>query len=238
MRLSEDIITSLRGYLDERESFALCAVSGHKLAAISLTEAASVRYIEDPSFRLSVDDCLQTPGVGLTPHPALQTRRRLALGRHPGKADLALLRWVPNLDDLAVEGSEEVELEGDLSVIAELRNLRSLSLVNVGLTDETLAEIVGHTRQLKDLDVSQNQITSVACLAGLRELRGVKLNGNPDFGAEGLEELSMLTDLQELEINETAVTIRQSLTRLIHLENLWILSTGAADSEPLRTLHI
>ena len=91
-----------------------------------------MRYITDPSFRAMIDACLVTPGVGITPHAALESLSHLDLSNIPEICHLTPLRWLPNLTRLDLDG---LGLFTDFSPLFDLSELRFLSLRGLDLTD-------------------------------------------------------------------------------------------------------
>lgn len=87
-----------------------------------------------------------------------------------------------------------------LSEVAALHSLNSLSLKNNQITDITALASLGG---LDELDLSGNQLMNVDALAALRELRTLKLDGNP---LRDCRALASLSNLNTLSLTGTEVT--------------------------------
>lgn len=108
----------------------------------------------------------------------------------------------------------------DWSRIVQLKNLRTLSLSNCGLTEISAA--IGQLENLEELDLSNNAITKLPeALFRLKKLRVLRLSKNP---LEGIpEEINELKNLKTLVLTQTGLkTLPEAITTLPRLEKLEI----------------
>ena len=111
----------------------------------------------------------------------------------------------------------------DLSPLAELTDLKSLSLNGTQVSD--LAPLSG-LKNLEALDLRRTQVTDLAPLAGLSRLQSLYIN---DTRCDDVAPLASLANLQKLTLTQTQF---DDLTPLVHLAELRHLELRAERFSP------
>ena len=99
-------------------------------------------------------------------------------------ADLSPLAALPNLRVLNLDGTP-----ADLSEVARLAALRTLSLRAAGLDD---AGALRGLSELRVLDLGDNRLGDLAPLAALRSLEALRADGNGPPAGAGVADLERL----------------------------------------------
>jgi internalin A len=111
----------------------------------------------------------------------------------------------------------------DLKVLAGLKELKTLTIKNSGITGAGLKELAGlkrfHTLNLANSGVTDAGLKGVACLQGLKELDLSETN----VSDAGLKELAGLKSLEVLGLVETGVT-DAGLKELVHFKKLTLVN--------------
>ncbi len=148
------------------------------------------------------------------------------------------LKKLRHLDLLPMGNGNGWLTDASLGYLADLVNLRGLSLFWEKVTDKGLSHIEGMT-ELTQLSLDGNKITD----EGLRHLRGLKelTELSLDFTEitdDGLKHLSHLTNLKELSLMATAISDDglKHLKGLHSLETLILIDTPITDTG-LEKLH-
>ena len=132
---------------------------------------------------------------------------RVSLGDNyrGGTASLAVLRCLPRLVFLHVQGAEI----GDeaLAHVRRQGELESLALLNVPVSDAGLAHLAG-LKNLRSLHLTRTRVTSagLAHLEGLSQLADLRLDGHKDVTDGGLRHLSNLAQLKNLDLSGTGIS--------------------------------
>ena len=162
---------------------------------------------------------------------ALEDAVREVLGKSAGETimsselwaitDFTLPEGVTTLTDLtwfeAIEALTGSELHGiDLTVLASLPTLRSLTLTSSSLSSAAM-EAIGSLTSLTSLDLSSCGLSSISALSGLTKLVSVNLSDNSIGNITPLENMAQL---QELDLSGNAV---KSLAVLVDLPELTVL---------------
>ncbi len=140
--------------------------------------------------------------------------------------DLQFLQKMPGLKSLTVKNS--IVSSGDLSFIAQLKNLKDLVLTGCSIGNlENLATASG----LVTLDLSDNAVRNLAPLSSMTTLEHLNLSHNAvdDLGA-----LSALAALKSLDISYNALTGIAPLEFCASLENLNLAHNTIEDLTPLQ----
>ena len=154
-------------------------------------------------------------GENLQDLPSLskwQNLRKLTL-RFQAYPDLASLGHLLKLEELDIEGSDEMR---DLEPLTKLTNLSKLRLADNKITN--LKPLSGLTK-LRQLELPQNRIRDLIFLSDLKQLRQLELGNNQ---ISDLRPLAELTNLLTLGLSENR--IRDRIISLTSLNNLKALS--------------
>lgn len=125
----------------------------------------------------------------------------------------------------------------EIAMLATIPRLRSLSVVNAGLTDADLAALE-EAKGLTELDLSNNLIGGKGGLCALRKLRQITSLGlaGTQINDSDSEFISACTELTELRLHDTAISDAtvQRLSDIRHLAKIDIsncrISSMSADS--------
>ena len=154
------------------------------------------------------------------------------------KLDVNQLATIKKLRDLRLHDAD-VTADG-LACFSSMQNLTSLVLDGTTISDSTL-QALDKLPALQYLSLYQTNITSqgLKYISGISSLKRLLINTDPAVGADGLEAISRLTGLEELEL--PSVTDETGLKHLRRLTNLRYLSLGktpisAASLDDLRDL--
>jgi internalin A len=143
--------------------------------------------------------------------------------------------------DTILVGGQEISTEAttlllsdkgltDISAVAQLKLLESVSLQNNAISD--LSPLSGLTG-LTFLNLSNNQITDVSALSGLTALRTLYLDGNAIADFAPLQKLSSLTTLSLKDVEITESQLEELETAL---PKCGIYTSGATDEAEELTL--
>jgi hypothetical protein len=155
----------------------------------SLPQQAPVLVLLDTANDAALKKLAQYPAIGAV--QIIDARRCTAGG-------YSALKSLPHLYKLSLEHSSLTP--AGLTAIAQCAQLRSLVLMDAGLTDATLAS-----------------------LKSLRYLEHLNLNNNPKITDEGLKTLASLERLRSLHLAHTSIT-NKGLETLKSLEGLRTLN--------------
>ena len=117
--------------------------------------------------------------------------------------------------------------DGDLSALAGLANLRTLTVTGSGIVD--LSPLAGLTR-LQYLDLADNRIVDVTPLGGLQELLLLTLQGN---AIADLTPLATLTNLLSLDVARNSIDDISPLASLPILFAVFLADNRVEDLSPL-----
>ena len=132
-----------------------------------------------------------------------------------------------------------VDSIGSVTILGEKYDIATtthLFLVDVGITDDILKQIVPEIEQLinlTDLFLLGNQISDVTPLAELTELPYLNLNFNQ---ISDITPLAELTCLQGLELGHNQISDITPLTGLTNLQHLYLRDNQISDTMPLARL--
>ncbi len=138
--------------------------------------------------------------------------------------DMARLEGLYEINDLYIYDSSVSD--NGLKHLADLKELERLSLVVTQITDAGLVHLQG--LPLSELCLNRNQrITGRALghLAPIRTLKKLRIGLCPMVGDEGMSDIQELLQLQELELNQTAIS-DVSVPYLMTLQKLRNLNVG------------
>lgn len=132
-----------------------------------------------------------------------------------GEIDLSEFACFPNLQYLAVWDKQAVNLDA----LDQLSKLTTLVLDHCGLTDADLPTIVQRAPQLTTLNISSNELTTVAPIAGLTRLESLIISNT---NVTTLTPLANMT-IRQLLTENTAITSIGELrgTRLVKCIRDW-----------------
>ena len=203
--------------------------------------------------------------------PVIEQMVRMALNRPSGRLYAAQLAAVTDLSSYDADGdirslkdlelfpslnslylNEELLIE-DYSSLARLPTLTHLSITGCALTDTALAQI-GACSQLTELNISNNQITSLDPISELAYLQyldasnneissvaainhpalvSLILSNNYLSDLSGVETLQALTNL---DISDNLITDLTPLTKMQNLEQLWMRNNTPTNIKKLSVL--
>jgi Leucine-rich repeat (LRR) protein len=208
----------------------------------------------DMAFEAMVRDALNRPDETLTLYQLAGVTALGNVDSHGNRAfgpftTLSDLRYLPGLTELHLHHADTAL---DLSPIAELPRLGTLSLQNFRVQNEDLAHFRG--LPLRVLLLDNNPLTNIAQIAhlplyslslggcGIRDIAPVaRLNRltSLDISGNAIENLSPLSGLQELERLSLAGNPANDVRPLSRLSSLWYLDLSGvpiADFQPLSQL--
>ncbi|CAK56731.1 unnamed protein product (macronuclear) [Paramecium tetraurelia] len=131
----------------------------------------------------------------------------------------------------------ELTLEdfGRMNVIQVFKNLRSLTLINVGIT---IIEGLDELSKLEELNLNENSITKLNGLKGIVNVKSIYISHNAIQKIEGLENL---TKLETLWLCDNKIDAIQNLENLVNLRQLWLaanqISYLRTSLDRLKNLH-
>jgi NACHT domain/Leucine Rich repeats (2 copies) len=168
------------------------------------------------------------------PLAQLNRLEELAFALSPATAQRheAILEGFPRLDRLSKLAITSVSAV-KITFLKKLEKLETLSLHGTGQVFDLGP--IGEKTTLKMLDLSQNPITSIASLAGLRSLTTLDLS---QTDVEDLTPLKELPNLAELAIVETVAHDLSVLARLPKLKTIVIEATGIRRLDHLNLKHV
>jgi Leucine-rich repeat (LRR) protein len=143
-----------------------------------------------------------------------------------GISNLEGIQYCPRAGTLDLDRNQIV----DLSLLADLTNLYSLSLSENPIVD--LSPLLG-LPNLYDLFLDGNQIVDLSLLADLTNLERLSLDGNQIID---LSPLSALTSLRNLSLSENQIVDLSPLSALTNLETLFLDGNQIVDLSPLSAL--
>jgi Leucine-rich repeat (LRR) protein len=152
--------------------------------------------------------------------PGLEAAIREELGNYQGDLAFAPLDTITRLD---AEDASISSLEG----IGLLTSLRYLYLSGNNLEDEDLAELSG-LADLKELDLSNNNLTSLSQLSGLASLYYLDASGNAITDLTGI---GALNSLRILDLSLNPIADFGDLDELQSLNTLNLLDTRMDDGD-------
>jgi hypothetical protein len=186
------------------------------------------------------------PWPGETRDPALPHQISPLDG---GDIDLSALSSLPKLEILSLSGIKIPRA----AVLAGLPKLRSLTLSHLTLTETAPLESYSHLRRLQLWDVqvpswaflgklsglellslTEERLSEVNALAPLTRLRTLVLNENPKLSS--LKPLEKMSELEDLEIKNSAVSDLSPLGRLAMLRTLEVSGSRVSDLKIARKL--
>lgn len=146
--------------------------------------------------RLPIPFAIFVLGIALVVGPGIVTRN-LAVDLGPR--------------DTMVQGERHVTLTGwdeeSYAFLKDESDIVVLQMANSDVTDETLRLLRGH-RDLRELDINESQVTDagLAVLAALPNLASLKLRGTKITDEGFQQHLLPLTNLNQVDLRDTAVT--------------------------------
>lgn len=109
-----------------------------------------------------------------------------------------------------------------------------LNLRNCGITDISNIKGLDSLRNLKELDLSHNQISEIKGLENLESLESLKIHNNKIFEIKGLEKLK---NLRTLFLQDNQITEIKGLKTLQSLENLGLNNNKISEIKGLENLY-
>ena len=156
--------------------------------------------------------------------PLLQNRRFVELFHLLGDEDLGQLMRIPYPAE-AVEITAVVGTSKDADIISETI-ARQLGKKPDELNDEDYSEI-------KELDLSDTEISDLELIKRLSSLQELYLNGTQ---VSSLEPIKGLSGLQRLDLRGTQVSDLEPIKGLSSLQRLYLGGTQVSDLEPIKGL--
>ncbi len=177
---------------------------------------------------LEVLDLESTSASDLGPLRTLRKLRVLKLGYDAGT--LHPLGGLINLEQLEAVGQSRDSDIRDLSVLGQLKKLRSLNLSHTTIKNlETLSKL----RNLEELILSLTNLADLSPLSSLRDLQELYVN---ETAVRDLSPLKKLTRLRNLNVAQTNISDISALSQLKNLEQLDLSGTSLSDISPLGRL--
>ncbi|CAD8156657.1 unnamed protein product [Paramecium octaurelia] len=119
----------------------------------------------------------------------------------------------------------ELTLEdfGRMNVVQAFKNLKSLTLINVGITViEGLDDLI----KLEELNLNENQIVKLTGLKATTNLKALYISHN---AIQKLEGLDSLTKLETLWLCDNKIDTIQNLDFLVNLKQLWLAANSISN---------
>lgn len=138
--------------------------------------------------------------------------------------DLAILKNLPDLVELAVSGNENTK---NMETVGKLTKLRDLEMQNCGIRDISFLDGLTELRSVK---LKGNRITDITPLSSLYKLERVELSENK---IKDLSALSGLHNIIRLEINKNEIHDISPLAQLFRLNQVEIADNQVEDLSPL-----
>jgi internalin A len=163
----------------------------------------------------------QIPGLLALTH--LQNLAKLRIISQ-GNVDLGPVGALPNLQDLWVWAGVS---RFDLRPLRNLTQLRKLALAVLGmgrLAPVDNIDAIGHLKELQSLTLSDLQVTDLLFVENLDHLQELNLNGTP---ISSLDPLRGLKELKTISINALPISDISALLDLPELAELRIMRTPA-----------
>ncbi len=243
-------------HLSNTTTVIAIAVSEDKMVSPRLTlnyeidNANEAITFEDPTIEQMVRSALDRPSGKLY---AAQLTTLTDLSSEYAQGDIRSLKdleLLPSLNSLYL--CDELLIE-DYSSLARLPALTNLTISGCALTDTSLAQINACT-QLTDLNISDNQITSLDPISELAYLQYLDASGNEISSVaainhptlvtlnlsnnylsdlSGIESLEALTNL---DISDNLITDLTPLTKMQQLQELWMRNNTPSNIKKLSSL--
>ncbi len=138
-----------------------------------------------------------------------------------GAADYSDLRYCAFLKKLTVKNG----VSGQFSVLSNLTNLESLSIVDTPVTTDELASI-GKLEKLTEITLNGCSLSTIAPLSGCTNITYLDLSNN---AIRNLEAISKMPKLKTLLLHRNAVTSLEALGLNLELEKLDISNNSVTD---------
>jgi hypothetical protein len=181
-------------------------------------------YIEDSEL-LTVDEFagVLAAAAACSSITSLTLHSTYGQGEHDVDGQRAIpvfsqLAGMTGLRELCVRSWRQMT-PGEVTALSTLAGLTGLALTfqeEAQLQDFDVALLVGSLQQLRNLDLSQNRLSSMVCLASiaqLTQLTRLSLDGNPGVTAQGVMALTRLTGLQHLSVDKNAQVTDELLSK-------------------------
>lgn len=157
-------------------------------------------------------------------------------------SDLSPLAPLPVLKGLYIsnKSNSDVSIEQGFNALHQKRSLKSLALINTGLTDSAVSQILLGIDSLYTLSLRNNQLTRVPDLSRYQFLANLYLVDNP---ITDVSSLKAVKGLRELDVSNTQITALSSdtwsLPSLISLRinDTDISSLASLDARYLKNLE-
>ncbi len=208
----------LEKYVSKLTTIKVLTLDGTKVTSEGvkhLKSLVNLEYLQLLSLKGINGQCIDA----LSSLPALE---RLQLGGTGFQTqDIALLaQKLPNLKTLNIS---KLNVNGAMSEIGKMKNLKDLSLHYTDLNDDGLKQISQLTT-LESLSLMDTQVTDqgMEALENLTQLTMLNLM-NTKITDKGLDYLKNMTKLGILQVGQTAIT-DEGLTKLAANTALWSLS--------------
>ncbi|MEI6138260.1 MAG: leucine-rich repeat domain-containing protein [Mariniphaga sp.] len=115
-------------------------------------------------------------------------------------------------------------------------NITGFAIRNIGLVKipRTISESTAHLNYLTSLNLSDNKISDITPLSGLRTLKILNLIGNNISDISSLKELN---NIQDLNLNHNQIIDISPLRNLTNIVSLSLADNQISDISPLRDLQ-
>jgi Leucine rich repeat/Leucine Rich repeat len=233
-------------------------VTGRTIHCFCLKEPWPVESLPDLPFEHGLELEFDLPNGFVKGLAALRNLRHITfLGDILTDVIFGELAGLPHLEGLSLIRCRRVTDAG-ISVIARLKNLRTIRLFDSSLTgdyvkhlgrlekltslglsnigDDILMQIVARLNNLQDLDLSYGSVTGAGLkgLAGSKHLRRLNLSYSSMITDADLQELDTLKSLREIDLSGcttiTNVGVHQTVNALANLESLELRGTKITDA--------
>jgi len=146
--------------------------------------------------------------------------------------DISPLNGLTNLKELYLGGGGN-HVGDDINLLSGLTNLQRLDL---GETQVSNISPLSSLTKLEYLSLWRNQVTDISPLVELINLRELYFGGGGNHVGDDINLLSGLTNLQRLDLGDTAVSNISALSGLTKLEYLSLWNNQVTDITPLTRL--
>lgn len=138
--------------------------------------------------------------------------------------DLAVLEKLPGLVELSLAGNENAK---HMEAVGTLTNMQDLGIQYCGVED---IGFLSGLKELRGLNLNGNLVTDITPLAGLEKLERLGLSEN---GISDISSLEGLTNLYDLALDGNEIWDISALTKLSRLNQVGISDNQIEDFSPL-----
>ena len=135
-------------------------------------------------------------------------------------------------DDCAYAGVLQAWPNGLKEALAMLHNLETLHITGLGAFFSSVP-VTGDPTKLKELNLSNNQISDTSALAAMTSLEVLNLSGN---SISSIDDIALHRQLRNLDISQNEIVDISAISQLSQLDSLNIADNMITDVTPLASL--